>query len=314
MVLLATSTLALTPATRCTGRTSRLSRTRLASSTLAPPEAAEDVLPLDVGERQALSVTERLGRSLTFYSRVLPILARYKLAELDLEQRCADEEECAAEYSELDEWGSDKLRDAILELQGFYVKSGQVLSTRVDLFAKPYCDKLQVLQEGLAPIPTDVVKEVVRRELCGDGDLAELFSDFEETPLGCASIAQVHAELIAESIKGLTGALPSWSMITLVMIVTMCLSDIINNAATAFIMAPIAVGISGTLGLQPDPFLMAVAVGASCAFLTPIGHQCNAMILGPGGYRFGDYWRVGLPLEIVIAILGTPLIIQFWPL
>ena len=120
--------------------------------------------------------------------------------------------------------------------------------------------------------------------------------------------------LIAESIKGLTGALPPWSMITLVMIVTMCLSDIINNAATAFIMAPIAVGISDTLGLQPDPFLMAVAVGASCAFLTPIGHQCNAMILGPGGYRFGDYWRVGLPLEIVIAILGTPLIVQFWPL
>ena len=121
-------------------------------------------------------------------------------------------------------------------------------------------------------------------------------------------------ELIAESIEGLTSELPPWSMITLVMVVTMCLSDIINNAATAFIMAPIAVGIATTLGLQPDPFLMAVAVGASCAFLTPIGHQCNAMILGPGGYRFGDYWRVGLPLEGVIAILGTPLIIHFWPL
>ena len=123
--------------------------------------------------------------------------------------------------------------------------------------------------------------------------------------------------LIAESIKGLTGALPSWSMpwsmVSLVMIVTMCLSDIINNAATAFIMAPIAVGISGTLGLQPDPFLMAVAVGASCAFLTPIGHQCNAMILGPGGYRFWDYWKVGLPLEIVIVLIGTPLILHFWP-
>ena len=199
-MVLATCTLALQPTTpaRCTGRTSRLSRTSLASSTLAPPEAAEDVLPLDVGERKALSVTERLSRSLTFYSRVLPILARYKLAELDLEQRCADEEECSAEYSELDEWGSDKLRDAILELQGFYVKSGQVLSTRVDLFAKPYCDKLQVLQEGLAPIPTDVVKEVVRRELCGDGTLDELFSDFEEKPLGCASIAQVHAATLLD--------------------------------------------------------------------------------------------------------------------
>ena len=92
-MVLATCTLALQPTTpaRCTGRTSRLSRTSLASSTLAPPEAAEDVLPLDVGERKALSVTERLSRSLTFYSRVLPILARYKLAELDLEQRCADE-------------------------------------------------------------------------------------------------------------------------------------------------------------------------------------------------------------------------------
>ena len=119
---------------------------------------------------------------------------------------------------------------------------------------------------------------------------------------------------MSETSLGLTGALPPWSMITLVMIVTMCLSDIINNAATAFIMAPIAVGISDTLGLQPDPFLMAVAVGASCAFLTPIGHQCNAMILGPGGYRFGDYWRVGLPLEIVIVLIGTPLILHFWPL
>ena len=124
--------------------------------------------------------------------------------------------------------------------------------------------------------------------------------------------------LIAESIKGLTGALPSWSMpwsmVSLVMIVTMCLSDVINNAATAFIIAPSAVGISGTLGRQPDPFLMAVAVGASCAFLTPIGHQCNAMILGPGGYRFWDYWKVGLPLEIVIVLIGTPLILHFWPL
>jgi len=175
--------------------------TRSSSSKSARPATltdAEDVLPLDVEERQALSVTERLGRSFTFYSRVLPILARYKLAEYDLEQRCADEEECSLEYSELDEWGSDKLRDAILELQGFYVKSGQVLSTRVDLFAKPYCDKLQVLQEGLAPIPTDAVKEVVRRELCGDGGLGELFADFEEAPLGCASIAQVHGATLLD--------------------------------------------------------------------------------------------------------------------
>ena len=91
----------------------------------------------DDGHKAGIFRPERRSRSLTFYSRVLPILARYKLAELDLEQRCADEEECSAEYSELDEWGSDKLRDAILELQGFYVKSGRVLSTRVDRFPQP---------------------------------------------------------------------------------------------------------------------------------------------------------------------------------
>ncbi len=76
----------------------------------------------------------------------------------------------------------------------------------------------------------------------------------------------------------------------------------------------IAVGIANAMGLNPDTFLMSVAVGASCAFLTPIGHQCNALVLGPGGYRFGDYWRMGLPLEILILALGTPLIMHFWPL
>ena len=94
----------------------------------------------------------------------------------------------------------------------------------------------------------------------------------------------------------------------------MSLSDIINNAATALIMAPIAVGIAVAMGVNPDAFLMAVAIGASCAFLTPIGHQCNALILGPGGYKFSDYWKMGLPLEILIVIMGTPLILYFWPL
>ena len=120
-------------------------------------------------------------------------------------------------------------------------------------------------------------------------------------------------ELIAGSVQKIAHLEP-WMLLALVMILTMCLSDVINNAATALIMAPIAVGIATNLEVNPDPFLMAVAVGASCAFLTPIGHQCNALILGPGGYRFGDYWRMGLPLEILIVALGTPLILHFWPL
>ena len=98
------------------------------------------------------------------------------------------------------------------------------------------------------------------------------------------------------------------------MIITMCLSDIVNNAATALIMAPIAVSIAMSMGVNADAFLMSVAIGASCAFLTPIGHQCNALILGPGGYKFTDYWKMGLPLEILIVICGTPLILYFWPL
>jgi di/tricarboxylate transporter len=121
-------------------------------------------------------------------------------------------------------------------------------------------------------------------------------------------------DLIADFVSKSAGQMPPWSILVLIMVITMSLSDVINNAATALIMAPIGVKIAITLGVSPDPFLMAVAVGASCAFLTPIGHQCNALILGPGGYRFGDYWRMGLPLEILIVIVGTPLIIHFWPL
>ncbi len=122
------------------------------------------------------------------------------------------------------------------------------------------------------------------------------------------------SQLLAEALITTTQNLPHWSILTLIMVITMCLSDIINNAATALIMAPIASGIAISLGVNIDPFLMSVAVGASCAFLTPIGHQCNALILGPGGYKFSDYWRMGLPLEILIILFGTPLILYFWPL
>lgn len=151
-------------------------------------------------EREKLSVLERLSRSLTFYSRVIPILLRYRLAEVELERRCASAEECSLEYSELDEWGSSRLRDAILELQGFYVKSGQVVSTRVDLFSKPYTDKLGVLQDGLQALPTDLMKQVVCNELCLES-IDELFSEFSEEPLGSASIAQVHGATLRDGTK-----------------------------------------------------------------------------------------------------------------
>jgi di/tricarboxylate transporter len=100
----------------------------------------------------------------------------------------------------------------------------------------------------------------------------------------------------------------------LILIITMTLSDFMNNAATAAVMCPIAIGSAGHLDVNPDAFLMAVAIGASCAFLTPIGHQNNTLILGPGGFRFGDYWRLGLPIEIIVVAVGVPMLLWVWPL
>ena len=102
--------------------------------------------------------------------------------------------------------------------------------------------------------------------------------------------------------------------VVVMLILTMWLTDFMNNAATAAVMAPVALGAAETLGVSPDPLLMAVAVGASCAFLTPIGHQNNTLILGPGGFRFGDYWRLGMPLQIIIVIVAVPMILTVWPL
>jgi len=102
--------------------------------------------------------------------------------------------------------------------------------------------------------------------------------------------------------------------LVVVLVITMFLSDVMNNAATAAVMCPIAIGIAGQLGANPDAFLMAVAVGASCAFLTPIGHQNNTLILGPGGFRFGDYWRLGLVLEAIVVLVAVPMLLWVWPL
>jgi len=102
--------------------------------------------------------------------------------------------------------------------------------------------------------------------------------------------------------------------LALILVVTMSLSDLMNNAATAAVMCPIAIGTAGALGVNADSFLMAVAIGASCAFLTPIGHQNNTLILGPGGFRFGDYWRLGLPLEVLVSVVSIPMLLWVWPL
>ncbi len=131
-------------------------------------------------------------------------------------------------------------------------------------------------------------------------------------PIGQALETTGISNNIAMFISGYTEALPVYMIILLILVVTMFVSDIINNAATAIIMAPIAANIASQLSAPVEPFLMAVAVGASCAFLSPIGHQCNTLVMAPGGYKFGDYWRLGLPLEIVIAAISVPMIMYVW--
>lgn len=120
------------------------------------------------------------------------------------------------------------------------------------------------------------------------------------------------AQLIAESVLGLADRLPVWAMVLVVLVISMTLSDIVNNAAAVLIMAPIALEIAEGLSASPDAFLMSVAVGASCSFLTPIGHQSNTLVMGPGGYKFGDYWKMGLPLEITVAAVAVPMIMLVW--
>jgi len=133
-------------------------------------------------------------------------------------------------------------------------------------------------------------------------------------PIGGALADSGGTAVIADGLLRLTTGAGPPLILAVLMIITMTLSDVMNNVATAVITAPIALDIASSLGVNPDPFLMGVAVAASCAFLTPIGHKNNTLILGPGGYRFGDYWRMGLPLEILIVVVAVPMLLLVWPL
>jgi di/tricarboxylate transporter len=133
-------------------------------------------------------------------------------------------------------------------------------------------------------------------------------------PIGVALESSGGTAQIASAIGALSVSLPPVALLVLLMVATMTLSDVMNNVATAVIAAPIAVSLAMDLGVNPDAFLMGVAVAASCAFLTPIGHKNNTLVMGPGGYRFGDYWRMGLPLEILVLLVSVPMILLVWPL
>ena len=131
-------------------------------------------------------------------------------------------------------------------------------------------------------------------------------------PIGTALQTTGLSEIIAQNISSYAQNLSLFWVLFIILVVTMATTDIINNAATAVIMAPISTGIALELGYAIEPFLMVVAVGASCAFLTPIGHQCNTVVMGPGNYKFTDYWRLGLPMDILIILASIPMILFVW--
>ncbi len=187
-----------------------------------------------------------------------------------------------------------------------------------------------LLAAGLAVVSTGVLSLTVGLALAAFGmvistivPLRDLYDSIDwpvivlvaaMIPIGGALETTGATGLITGAILAVAQGFSPAVVLALLFIVTMTLSDVMNNVATAVMMAPIAIALAHALGVNPDSFLMAVAVSSSCAFLTPIGHKNNALIMGPGGYRFGDYWRMGLPLEILIVIVAMPMILWIWPL
>jgi di/tricarboxylate transporter len=176
---------------------------------------------------------------------------------------------------------------------------------------------------GLVPVPVAFFGAAVLMVLTGALPLRELYTQVDGPILiMLATLIPVSdslretgaTDLIASGLSTISAGLPPVGALALIMLTAMAVTPFLNNAATVLVMAPIAATFAGDLGLRPDAFLMAVAIGAGCDFLTPIGHQCNTLVMGPGGYKFSDYSRLGLPLSILVLIVGVGALTVFWPL
>ncbi len=175
---------------------------------------------------------------------------------------------------------------------------------------------------GLISVPIAFVGAVLLLVLSNTISLNEVYASIEWPvilllatliPVGEALQTTGGTSLIADSLLSATNGMPMWTIVAMILVVSMWMSDFVHNTPTAILMAPIAMGIASGLNANPDTFLMAVAVGAASPYLTPIGHQSNTLVMGPGGYKFQDYALVGLPLQVVIALVGVPMILWVWP-
>ncbi len=205
-----------------------------------------------------------------------------------------------------------------LKERELHVAQRQKASLAVGLFA----GAIALASFGVLHLPTALAAVCVLFVLTNIVPMREIYTSIEwpvivllgsMIPIGAALESSGGTALIANNIVNLAAGYGPVVVLTLLMIVTMTLSDVLNNTATTVIAAPIAIDIANRLNVSPDPFLMAVAIAASCAFLTPIGHKNNTLIMGPGGYKFGDYWRMGLPLEVIVVAVSIPMILWVWP-
>lgn len=214
----------------------------------------------------------------------------------------------------IEDWGMVPLAERGLEVKN---------TSKALLAASMFAAAIALSSFGLLYLPVALALVCVLYVLFGIVPLKELYDTIEWPvvvliasliPIGAALESSGASKVLAQSIVDVSQGLEPWIVLTIIMVLTMTLSDVLNNTATALVAAPISVEVARSLSVNPDPFLMAVAIAASCAFLTPIGHKNNTLIMGPGGYRFGDYWRMGLPLEIIVIAVAVPMILLVWPL
>jgi di/tricarboxylate transporter len=175
---------------------------------------------------------------------------------------------------------------------------------------------------GVVPVPIAffaaavlmvLFKAIPVREVYGaiDGPILVMLAAL--IPVSDSLRATGLTDIAAANLAGIAQTLPAWGALTLIMVAAMAVTPFLNNAATVLVMAPIAAGFATGLGYRPEAFLMAVAIGAGCDFLTPIGHQCNTLVMGPGGYRFSDYPRLGAPLSLIVVLVAVPMLLLVWP-
>ncbi len=179
------------------------------------------------------------------------------------------------------------------------------------------------LAAGLAPVPLVFFAAAVLLIACRCVPLREAYHSIDAPillmlaaliPVSDSLRTTGATDLFASWLAMIGGGLPGWASVALILVAAMAVTPFLNNAATVLVMAPIGAGFAKNLGYNPDAFLMAVAIGAACDFLTPIGHQCNTLVMGPGGYRFSDYARLGAPLSLLVILLAVPMILLVWPL